>query len=158
MKNKYPNAPASVAAVHLYQSGQQFVVGLTLARATDGKVLGDAYLWARPYVDEIFQELRLQNVRFDPDTQRVLSKVAAWLLSSKLEQFIQETAAFRYGGLFEYLQTDFDDFKVENGSTILHGDLKSVRINDIWIADNAINISATAKGNLTVSIKSNAIP
>jgi uncharacterized protein DUF4403 len=158
LKNKYPNAPASVAAVHLYQSGQQFVVGLTLARATDGKVLGDAYLWARPYVDEIFQELRLQNVRFDPDTQRVLSKVAAWLLSSKLEQFIQETAAFRYGGLFEYLQTDFDDFKVENGSTILHGDLKSVRINDIWIADNAINISATAKGNLTVSIKGNAIP
>ena len=158
LKNKYPNAPASVAAVHLYQSGQQFVVGLTLARATDGKVLGDAYLWARPYVDEISQELRLQNVRFDSDTQRVLTKVAAWLLSSKLEQFIQQSAAFKYGGLLEYFQTEFDDFKVENGSTILFGDLKSVGINDIWIADNAINISATAKGNMTVSIKGNEIP
>lgn len=158
LRNKFPNAPASVAAVHLYQSGQQFVFGLTLARATDGKVLGDAYLWARPYVDEISQELRLQNVRFDPDTQRVLTKVAAWLLSSKLEQFIQQSAAIKYGGLLEYFQTEFDDFKMEKGSTLLVGDVKSVAINDIWIADNAINISATAKGNMTVSIKDNAIP
>jgi hypothetical protein len=158
LKTKQPNAPLTVAAAHLYQSGQQFVIRLTLLRETDGKLLGNAYLWARPYVDELHQEVRLQDVRFDSDTQRVLNKVAAWLLSSKLEQSIQQTIAFGYGGLLEYFQTGFDDFKAESGSTILSGDLKSIEVKSIWIADNAINISAIAEGSMTLAIKRNGIP
>jgi len=158
LKNKHPSAPITVAAAHLYQSGQQFVIRLTLLRASDGKILGNAYLWATPRVDEAYREVRLQNVRFDADTQRVMNKAAAWLLSTKLEQSIEQTVAFKYGGLLEYFQTRLDDFKVESGSTVLSGDLKSVKVKSIWIADNAINISALAEGSMSLAIKRNGIP
>jgi hypothetical protein len=158
LKNKHPRASLAVAAAHLYQSGQNFVIRLTLVRKSDGKLLGSAYLWAIPYIDEKRQVIRLQGVKFDSDTRRVLNKAAPWLLSSRLEESVEQTVAFRYGGLVEYFQKDLRGFKVENDSTILFGNLKSVKVESIWIADSAINVSASAKGDMTLSLKRNAIP
>lgn len=153
VESKHPEQPYTVADVGLYQSADKFVFSLTVAKRNGGEVVGVIYAWATPYLDTENQKLAVRNVGFDVDSERVLAKVANWLLSSRIEREIEEKAAWEYGGDLKRLQNDLASIESDSSSGSFKGVVDEIAPLAIWVGGDAINVLATATGKGSFEFK-----
>jgi Domain of unknown function (DUF4403) len=176
LDDKHPEAPLVGGPVRIYQSGERFVLAVTFLKRSDSKEVGIVYLAAKPELDKETREVRLKNVQFDLDSRRVLLKSANWLLSGVIEAAIEQFVQFPYGGVLNELEkaagarpteppdngSPFSDailirqsgeYRHQDKGVLLIGKLNSVDVSKIWIADDALHVSAIATGRLDLQLR-----
>jgi hypothetical protein len=136
----------TIGDVDIYQSGERFVVSLSVFARETGDEKGKIYLWATPYLDGEESTLRLRDVHFDVETENLLVKVAAWLLSARIGDLIEDEARFAYGGTLQRIESDLKTFVSKGPSGVFSGTLDSISGKEIWVGEDAINILAEAVG------------
>ncbi|MCP4122794.1 MAG: DUF4403 family protein [Bacteroidetes bacterium] len=153
INEKHGEFPLSVGDVELYQSGDKFVIGLSIVKRGNDKLQGKLFLWATPYLDVESAELRLREVGFDVETKNILADVGAWLLTGEIEKVIEDKARFKYGGELSRLQSDFAEIELDSDIGSLFGKIDSISAEQIWVGDSAINLIAKASGSAAFELK-----
>jgi hypothetical protein len=176
LDGKYANAPLIAGAARVYQSGARFVVAITFLKRADRNEIGTVYLAAAPTLDRETLTVQLTDVQFDVDSRRVLLKSADWLLSGVIERAIEQEVRFRYGGLLVEVEkaagarptdppetgsiaTDAmliqqsGEYHYQGKDITLVGKLLSVDVSRIWVADDALHVSAIATGRVDLDLR-----
>lgn len=77
LNERYSKTPYTIGDVDLYQSGNKFVLVLSVVKRSDHKLKGKVYLWASPLLDVQNGQVNLRDVSFDVESANVLMKRAA---------------------------------------------------------------------------------
>lgn len=141
----------TVLDMEIYGSGDDLVIGTTLAGALNGKV----YIKGKPYYDNTSLSLKLRDLDYDVETKNKLLNTADWLAHGKFLKMIEPYFSIPLASqldearkmIRENLSGEAMDKKVK-----LNGNLTELRPGAMFVRPGGVRALIYAKGKLEVRL------
>jgi hypothetical protein len=137
--------------IEVYGKNGEIYVKLKLSEAVKGIV----YFSGKPQYDPSSGEIRLIGFDYDIETQKVLVKVAAWLLKSPIRKKVERELVFNAKPYLDEasitLQNYLSGYRYDNILTV-NGKLGNLQLKGISSDDKAIKAVFSADGTAEVKI------
>ncbi len=129
---------------------------LGIKMLVSGDFNGTLELFAFPFLDSNYKELRLKDIDFNFKTKNLLHKFAQWIFNQKIEQKIAENFTYPYTSELESIKnriiikmnTPFNKI-IENSGVIYDLNVKHLNV-----TKDGVEFIANAKAKLQLKIKS----
>jgi hypothetical protein len=133
-------------STQVYQSGDRIVFAVKLRKRGLFGAKATIYLSGHPTFDQTLNELAVQDLALDLSSRNVVLRFAAWLLHSRIEQFLAERAHFSANDVFNRALKQFGKFEVDTPGGKFSGELHDIKLGQVWIANDALNFTVVAVG------------
>lgn len=147
----------------LYQAGERMVIGVHLTQVGRLRVSGSVYLTAKPEFDQARQSVRLRDIKFDVTSERFLLSRAGWALEAPIAGALEDRLSFPLSGPMAQAVSALTSLEIplqdQQGRLLatLHTGLEEVAPEQIWLSENAMNVSVLAVGRARVEVAPDAL-
>jgi hypothetical protein len=121
-----------------------------------GSVVGDIYLRGKPVYDSVSENIIMEDLDFDLDSQQKLVRTANWLVHGSLKRIITKNMVFPIGNELRVLKNESEvylsNYEPIEG-VVINGDLEDVRTSELYLIEDAIIVVVGVTGKLNVQIK-----
>ncbi|MDQ7044845.1 MAG: DUF4403 family protein [Sulfurimonas sp.] len=149
----YADTPYIVENIKLYPSDKKLVIAVDLVdKITKEKIL-TFYLWGTPHLDAVSQIVQLKDLDYTHDSKNVLIQTADWILDDAIKNLIQSKSSFNYSKELSKLSKKVSSIQRTTLNGTLSGQTKSISIENIYTAKDALVITLNAKGIMSYALK-----
>lgn len=175
IRETLPSLTFEHVELKLYQSGDRFVLGLNISGVTWLKLDGSLFLTARPTFDPETSTIGFEDVKFDIASKTFLLSKAAWVLESPIESLLSSRLKVSIEPQLKSVLATLSnvclriDLKAKEPKPILceiaqnnspqskpaaqlEMSLKNLQLGDIWLSENNLNLTVSARGNSAIQI------
>lgn len=147
---KQDKKSVTVKDIKVYGSDNKLIIGTTLTGSFNGTI----YLSGKPYYDTLSSSLRMNDIDFDLETKNTLIKTANWLMHKKFTKMIENNMVFPIGSKIEdsknLINKELQSYNI-NKNIILNGKISEIKVQNIYLAPEAVKIAIIFKGGLKTS-------
>ena len=149
----------------LYQAGERIVIGIDVTGVGWLQLSGSVFLTARPEFDSANDVVRLRDIKFDLDTSDFLLRRAAWILEAPIEKLLEERLVFSLSPQLSVVRETFKEFRhplpslkpADPSLGTLSGRLETMKLDQIWLDGNSLNVSGYASGVAKLKVATSAL-
>lgn len=146
--------------VILYQADKRIVMGINVSGVGWLRLNGSVFLTAEPYLSDDGATLRLNDIKFDADTEGFLARRALWVLESGIEKVLEDRLVFDLDRPIAQAWKGLKDLKIplkagDQDIGSLNIALEDFSLDRAWIDADTLNIAVVATGRAQVDLLNN---
>ncbi|MCC6690410.1 MAG: DUF4403 family protein, partial [Bacteroidia bacterium] len=153
IQSKYNKYGFTIGEVKIYPSNEKLAISLELLKKRSNK--GYFYFTTIPKFDSSTKVFFLKDVEFTPDSKNELLNVAGWLVNNKIEKFVEDSGKYEATNKLKEAIDILKSFNIKNDFISIHGEFSNLKISDVYIRDNSLELYINASGNLSATVKNN---
>jgi hypothetical protein len=139
--------------VDIYGSGNTLII---MVNITSKKIKGNLYIVADPLYDKNAKMFKVDNLKFDAQTNSVLTNKAAWLANKILMHSIEKKITYNVGKEINDVQVKLDqslDNLSFNGILSLKAQINDLEVQNMFFDASYAYLNLKVKGNIHVLVK-----
>jgi hypothetical protein len=147
------NRTVTINDIDLYGNGKTLVIRTNV---TSKKIKGDLYILADPFYDKNSKMFKVENLKFDAQTNSILLNKAVWLASKLFINIIESKISYNAGKQLSDAQVKLDESLKNlssNGILSLSAKITDFDVQNMFFDAAYAYFNLRVKGNINVEIK-----
>jgi hypothetical protein len=137
----------------IFGSGNELVIRVNV---TSGKIKGNLYILAEPEYDKVSKMFKVRNLKFDSQTNSIVTNKAAWLANKLFISKIEKNITYSIAGQLSDAQKSIDENLNKlsfNGSLLLNAKITEFDVQNIFFDASYAYMNLKINGNMDVQVK-----
>ncbi len=150
VKEEIPDLPFFPKVGALYGSGEKFVIGLDIVRASNEKKKTSVYLWAVPKYDSDSLEVFLDEIEFTIQSKSAVLKYLGSVAEGLIVKFLEKESRWSIQEDKAQILADIKEFQYANENFIYNGKFSELDLSEVFVTSDELVVYITAKGMMAL--------